>query len=173
MNDPPQTPHLISPDSRHLFDVRQVPTIRSGALSIAAIDFHNASSTIRRPSTSWPFHSFSGLRQDTPLRIDGSRTKRWRLKTMRHDRDEAYRNRGGFRYRLAQGGSSLFATMPPSGLRGRLACRPTGDGMCRGRDTRALSSRSAMTILLAGMFYALTTGLVFALGMYFHTYSGR
>jgi len=35
---------------------------------------------------------------------------------------------------------------------------------------RALSSRSAFTILLAGMLYALATGLVFALAPYFYTY---
>ncbi len=35
---------------------------------------------------------------------------------------------------------------------------------------RALSSRSSFTILLAGMLYALTTGLVFALAPYFYTY---
>ena len=35
---------------------------------------------------------------------------------------------------------------------------------------RALSSRSALTILLAGMLYALATGLVFALAPYFYTY---
>ena len=34
----------------------------------------------------------------------------------------------------------------------------------------ALSSRSAFTILLAGMFYALATGLIFALAPYFYTY---
>ena len=43
-----------------------------------------------------------------------------------------------------------------------------GDGI---RDVlAALSSRSALTILLAGMFYALATGLVFALAPYFYTY---
>ena len=35
---------------------------------------------------------------------------------------------------------------------------------------RALSSRSAATILLAGMLYALATGLVFGMAPYFYTY---
>ena len=35
---------------------------------------------------------------------------------------------------------------------------------------RALSSRSAATILLAGMLYALATGLVFSMAPYFYTY---
>lgn len=35
---------------------------------------------------------------------------------------------------------------------------------------RALSSRSAATILLAGMIYALATGLVFSMAPYFYTY---